>query len=556
MGDELIGVFVVQSYLEAEQFNEEDVQILEFVSDHFALAIARKKDQDKILENQDRQRQIIESSPDGLIVTNREGIILDHNSRIKVLLNIKRKNLLNRNLLDFVCTPYQMKLPEIFEDTLLKGFRKQEEIKMLRDDGTEFIAEISLGLIKKANGKPETYVITIKNIDERIAYETNLRIAKEKAEESDRLKTAFLSNMSHEIRTPMNAIIGFSELLSHARISEDEKKEFISQINYGAESLMRLIDDIIDIAKIEAGQLKIYESYFNLAVVLRDLNVMFSKNLFRQNKQHLKLIEDNNDNNDEVQLFGDQIRIRQILINLISNAIKFTESGEIRFGIKTIKDEFVSFYVRDSGIGIAPEKLNIIFDRFRQGHESKTKFYGGTGLGLAISKHLVELMGGSINVFSEKGKGSEFTFSIPFHTLEEKVKEAVIISVKKDYNWEGKIILIAEDETSNFILLKEILKNTKITILWAKDGKEVVEMFKSNPNIDLILMDVQLPFRNGYDAARIIKSQRKDIPVIAQTAYAMAGEKQNSLDAGCEDYIAKPIQIPELFSKISKYLTH
>ena len=558
--NELIGLFVVQSYDEEIQFSADDVQIIEYVSDQIAIAIARKKDQDKILENQNRQRQIIESSPDGLIVTDRNGVIIDHNSRIIDLLNIKSTSLINRNLKEFISAVDENKLAKIFNYTLSTGFKKQEDIKMRREDGVEFFAEISLGLIKNTNNNPEiqsseTYVITIKNIDERKEYEANLKIAKIKAEESDRLKTAFLSNMSHEIRTPMNAIIGFAELLSQGDISEEDNKEFISQINFGAESLMRLMDDIIDIAKIEAGQLKIYNSYFNLSDILNDLKVMFSKALYRQNKQHLGLIEENGSHNPDIQMFGDQIRIRQIFINLISNAIKFTESGEIRFGIKDINNGFIYFYVQDSGIGIPFEKLDIIFDRFRQANEeSNTKVYGGTGLGLAISKNLVELMGGTISVQSEKERGSVFSFSIPFNSFEAKIKEAEVISLKKLYNWEDKTVLIAEDEISNFVLLKAVLKNSKIKILWAKDGKEVIDIFESNPEIDIILMDIQLPFMNGYEASRIIKSKRKEVPIIAQTAYAMSGERQKSEKAGCDDYIAKPIQVNELLAIMSKYI--
>ncbi len=554
--NELIGVFVVQSYEESVSYDEDDVQILEFVSDQIALAISRKKVQERILEDQERQRQIIESSPDGLIVTSKEGVILDYNSRIIDMLDCRSKNLKNRNLEEFVHSAFVKKLPEIYQGTLKSGFHKQEEIRMRRENQKEFFAEISFGLIQSANDKPEIFVITIKDIDERKAYETNLEIAKEKAEESDRLKTAFLSNMSHEIRTPMNAIIGFSELLSRGGITEEEKQEFISQINFGAESLMRLIDDIIDIAKIEAGQIKIYNSYFDLSTLLKDLKLLFSRNLYRQNRQNLQLIEDNNDISVSIQFYGDQIRIRQILNNLLSNAIKFTEKGEIRFGVRSISDGFISFYVKDTGAGIAEEKLQIIFDRFRQGHESKTKFYGGTGLGLAISKHLVELMGGTINVSSVKEEGSEFVFSIPFYTMEGDIVETVKAFEKKENNWEGKTILIAEDDASNYFLLQEILKSTFVKILWAKDGNEVVEMFKSKPEIDLILMDVQLPVLDGYSASRIIKNLRSDIPIIAQTSYAMSGEKQESILAGCDEYISKPIKIEDLLSIISKFLTN
>jgi PAS domain S-box-containing protein len=552
--NELIGIFVVQSYDKSVIYNEEDAKILEFVSDQIALAIARKKDQDRIFEDQVRQRQIFESLPDGLLVTSKEGIIIDHNSRAIQLLNCQDKEIIQMNISQFISSSDKGRVMEFFKEAIDSGFRKQMEILMVRDDRSEFFAEISIGLIQKAIYKPKTFVITIKDIEERKAYEINLKLAKEKAEESDQLKTAFLSNMSHEIRTPMNAIIGFAELLSHGAITDDEKKEFISQINYGAESLMRLIDDIIDIAKIEAGQIKIYNSFFDLSAILKDLKSMFSRNLQRFNKQHLQLFEDNNGFNTSVQLYGDQIRIRQILSNLISNAIKFTENGEIRFGIRNIKEGQISFYVKDTGIGIPEEKFEIIFDRFRQGHESKAKFYGGTGLGLAISKHLVELMGGSISFISQNGVGSEFIFTIPYISIDGQISELENIFEKINLNWNNKTLLIVEDEASSFILLNEVLKPTNIRIIWAKDGNEAVELFNKNPDIDLVLMDIQLPKLSGYEVTRIIKGKKPEIPVIAQTAYAMSGEKLESIKAGCDDYMSKPIKIQDLFMVMSKYL--
>lgn len=551
--NELIGVFVVQSYDKSVIYTEDDVQILEFVSDQIAMAISRKKDHDRIYENQVRQRQIFESLPDGLLVISREGRIIDYNSRTREMLNCMDETIRNSYFSQFVCPSDLEKVTMIYEKTIETGIRTQDEIKMIRADQTEFFAEISMGLVRHAQDKPETFVIIVKDIDERKASEIKLKIAKEKAEEADRLKTAFLSNMSHEIRTPMNAIIGFAELLSYGEATADERKEFIAQINYGAESLMRLIDDIIDIAKIEAGQIKICNVFFDLSSVFRDLRLIFTRNLQRQNKNNIQLVEDNSGYNPSIQLYGDQIRIRQILNNLLSNAIKFTEKGEIRFGIRSISDGMISFYVKDSGIGIPHDKLGIIFDRFRQGHETKAKSYGGTGLGLAISKQLVELMGGSISVSSEKGIGSEFIFSIPYLSIEENTVGMENIFDKIELNWKNKTILIAEDDPSNFFLLSEILKSTDVKIIRASDGREAVEIVNTRPQVDLVLMDVQLPSMSGYEAARIIKERRPDLPVIAQTAYGLSDEKQESLKAGCDDYIQKPIKTHDLFVVISKY---
>ncbi len=552
--NKIIGVFTVQSYDEAITYSEEDVKILEFVSDQIALAIARKKDEDNIRENEQKLRRIIESSPDGLLVTGSDGKIIDHNTSIFELLRITKKDLHSRNFLDFLNKADIKKVNEIFKETIKSGFQKNIDFKMMRDDDTEFYAEISLGLIQNSKNVRETFVIIIKDITERINYETNLRIEKDKAEESDRLKSSFLSNMSHEIRTPMNAIVGFAELLSQENLEAKDKKEFVSHINQGADSLLNLIDDIIDISKIEAGQIRVVNSPFHLSSLLLDLAAVFNKNLRLHGRDNLKIIIDNNDIDPDINLLSDSFRLKQIFTNLINNAVKFTESGEVKFGIKSLDSKQISFYVRDTGIGIQKDKQLIIFDRFRQGHDSKAKFYGGTGLGLAISKHLVELLGGKISLKSDLGEGSEFIFSIDYSFTGKELLQDDKQDVAKITNWKKKTILIAEDESSNFLMLKEVLKPTLANIIWAKDGHEVVKLFKKNPRVNLVLMDIQLPLLDGYKATAKIKKIRKDIPVIAQTAYAMAGEMEKSRDAGCDNYISKPIKPSELIKMLGHYL--
>jgi PAS domain S-box-containing protein len=550
----IFGVFTVQSYDERIKYNEEDVKILEFVSDQIAIAIARKKDEDNIRENEIKQRRIIESSPDGLLVTDNSGIILDHNTSIVNMLRINNGQLRNSNFINFINPLDLEKVNEIFRETTGSGYQKNKEIQMIRVDGSEFYAEISMGLIQNSENSLESFVIIVEDITERINYESNLKIAKEKAEESDRLKSSFLSNMSHEIRTPMNAIIGFAELLSQNNLDEKDRKDFIAHINQGSETLLNLIDDIIDISKIEAGQIRLNNVAFKLSSVFSELHTLFLKNQKKQNRENLTFNIDHCGFDPETNIISDAFRLKQILINLLSNAFKFTENGEVRFGIKRVDEEHISFYVKDTGIGIQKEKQQLIFDRFRQGFESKTKFYGGTGLGLAISKHLVELLGGKIIVISEPEKGSEFIFSIKYKRSDEQIKPKEKITVNILHDWKNKTILVAEDETSNYLLINEILKDTKINLIWAKDGREVVNLFKEHPEIDLILMDIQMPVINGYLATKEIKNIRKDIPVIAQTAYAMAGEREKSISAGCDDYLSKPIRPRDLIFTIARFL--
>ena len=256
---------------------------------------------------------------------------------------------------------------------------------------------------------------------------------------------------------------------------------------------------------------------------------------------------------NELAIYTDPFRLKQILINLLSNAVKFTEEGEIILGIEEHPDG-IYFYVKDSGIGIREEKQKLIFDRFMQGHETKTKLYGGTGLGLAISKNLTEILGGTIGVNSSSGEGSTFWFILPRNEVPLKYEAALRTPSSNLRSWEDKKILIAEDDHSNYYFLFESLKDTGAKILWSKDGEETLEMFREHSDLNVVLMDINMPVINGYDCTRQIKKERPELPVIAQTAYAMSGEREISRQAGCDDYLSKPIKVSELLDTLSRYL--
>ena len=381
-----------------------------------------------------------------------------------------------------------------------------------------------------------------------------MRKAKEKAEESDRLKSAFLANMSHEIRTPMNGIIGFANLLNENDLSKEKRKEYIQVINNNSKSLLNLIDDIIDFAKIEAEQLTIKKDSFQLHPFLENLNTMFKEVLSSTKRKNIRLILNIPDDDDRI-INTDMHRLQQIFVNLINNAIKFTEEGSIEFGYVYVETKFYQFYVKDSGIGIPESKINQVFDRFRQVDEERTRKFGGTGLGLAISKNLVKLLKGDIWVNSIEMKGTTFYFTIPVEQssyIHHKItRPKQIVHNSDTINLMGLKILIVEDEEINAMFLEELLKPTDAQINVAKDGMEAVEYIKSNPDVDLVLMDIKMPRMNGYDATRKIKQLKPSLPVIAQTAFAMEEEKRKCLDAGCDDYISKPIDRNLLFGKIN-----
>lgn len=420
-------------------------------------------------------------------------------------------------------------------------------------------------IIFNEDNQPIKMIGVVQDITERKRIEEELTIAKEKAEESDRLKSSFLSNMSHEIRTPMNGILGFAELLKEPNLTGEEQQEYISIIERSGTRMLNIINDIIDISKIESGSMKILISETNINEQIEYIHTFFKPEIDAKNMQ---LIFKNSLPSKDAVIKTDREKIYAILTNLVKNAIKFTHSGSIEFGynLKPAKpnttgtsgylfESFeLEFYIKDTGIGIRQEQLEIVFERFRQGSESITRSYEGAGLGLSISKTFVEMLGGKIWVESELGKGSVFYFTIPYNG-EQDTKEVIQIALNddKEKQIENLKILIAEDDEISARLLTKTIKIFSKEILKAKTGIEALKACRENPDIDLILMDIQMPEMDGYETTRQIRQFNKDVIIIAQTAYALTGYREKAIAAGCNDYISKPIKKEELMALIHKY---
>ncbi len=376
------------------------------------------------------------------------------------------------------------------------------------------------------------------------------------AEESDKLKSAFLSNMSHEIRTPMNAIISFSNFLKNPDLDEEQKDEYINYIVSSGNTLLRLIDDIIDSAKIESNQLKIQKSVCNINALMRELYSVFHESRIQSEKPEISLELESQVMYKNYIIHTDKVRLRQVLTNLLENAYKYTVQGKIEFGFSISKANYLIFHVRDTGIGISKDKEDKIFERFSRIEHNDHKMQSGTGLGLSISKDLVTLLGGKLWFSSEEDKGSTFFFTIPFndiHEIEDDGDFNEPITSTGQFNWSEKLILVAEDDDLNYKILETIIKRNNGEIIRAEDGKRAVEYTKEHA-FDLVLMDIQMPEMNGYEATREIKKMNVRLPIIAQTAFAMMDERTKCIDAGCDDYIVKPLNIEELQGKISKFL--
>ncbi len=373
--------------------------------------------------------------------------------------------------------------------------------------------------------------------------------AREKAEQSDRLKTAFLANMSHEIRTPMNAIIGFADLLLNPSMTVEKKEFFTRILNTSCNQLLSVVDDVIDIAKIETGQMDIHLGKTNINSTISRIQQIFTP----QTIQHGVQIRVSNSLPDShADILTDPNKFGQILTNLVSNASKFTEEGYIDIGYQ-VKGENIEFYVKDSGIGIKPENFELIFERFHQVEMESNRQYGGTGLGLPISKAIIEMLGGRIWVESEYGKGSTFYFTLPYKPFYDNHDEDIIIK-HTDFRFKEKTILIAEDEEANYIFIREILDEAGAISIHARNGLEAINLVNETSNIDLILMDIKMPKLNGIEATKEIRKSHPRIPIIALTAYAMSSDREECFKAGCVDYLSKPILRLELFQLIEKHL--
>lgn len=379
------------------------------------------------------------------------------------------------------------------------------------------------------------------------------------AKKSDQLKTAFLATMSHELRTPLNSIIGFSDYIEKD-MPVEKIIEFTKMINSSGNHLLTIINDLFDLSLIESDQINIVKKDVELLPFLDTINDIILIELKNAKKENIDLKLIHPEQNKNLTIYTDPSRLKQILINLLKNAIKFTNNGHIHYGFtfETGKNEsLVKFFIEDTGIGIPKEKKEQIFEIFTQVENTLTRNYNGAGIGLSISKKLVVSLGGNIWVDTEIGRGSTFYFTIPTEKLEiTNKKDLSDLLVKSETLTKNKkTILIVEDDDLSFQYLNVVINKNNIHSLWAKNGKESIIFCEENADIDLVLMDINMPIMNGMEAAFEIKKLRPNLPIIAQTAYATHGDKEKFLKAGFDDYISKPIKKQELIIKINKYIT-
>ena len=522
----------------------------------------RRKIESELKLSQSKYKSLFENLENGfvlyeLVVTekNEENLIfVDANAAFEYLSGLKRKTFIGKSLKEV----FQINIFRETKHWFEKFIKVAVNGKSIQFE--DYIETFKLWFSVSAFSPGKNYVaVVIEDITERKSYEKKLKKAKDKAELSEKFKSAFLTNMSHEIRTPMNGILGFINLLRNSELTSEETKNFTDIINKSGERLLNTINDIIELSKIESGDTALYLSEINLNETLQYYISFFTP---EANQKGLTLAMYIPDELQYITINSDKSKLDSILTNLIKNALKFTTKGSITFGCSIVNTQ-LKFFVSDTGKGIPKEKQKAIFDRFIQADLDITRGHEGSGLGLAICKGYTETLGGNIWVESIPGKGSNFYFTINFNPVTRnniplntgvQIEKNTSEKTEKNRSHKKYKILIAEDDHTSFQYLKIILAQLNCEILHAINGLEAVNMYFDNTNLSLILMDVKMDVMDGIEATKQIRAMDSEIPIIAQTAYSMKEDINLIINAGCNDYVTKPIQKEKLFEKINNIL--
>ncbi len=484
---------------------------------------------------------VFNAIPDLIFVLDNHGIIQSYNHSVNQELLFSEEELKHKSICEII------QEPETFFD--LTDFEKYQRILHLKTKDNRLIpVSIKTNKFIRGNQDEAGWILMFSNVSSLIKYKVDLEQALNKAQENERLKSVFLANISHEIRTPMNSIVGFSEILLNNKVEDEQKTNFLTFIHSNANRLLSLLNDLIRVSQIEAGVIKAnFESVDLKALVLEIVTA------FRYEAELKKLslslnfkLEDNN-----LIVLTDKTKLESILSNLIKNAIKFTEKGGIEVTCSET-DKMIEFSVKDTGIGIPDERKEYIFDRFIQADIDDKRALQGSGLGLTIAKSYTELLGGKIFFVSEEGNGTVFYVHLPKMGA-VKPEETSVIIAEINKNIKKLKTEIVEDDLSSQALLKYILQEYSEQLIYASNGEEAVEMCKKYPDLDLIMMDIKMPVMDGLTATKEIRTFNKNVVVIAQTAFAMKGDEEKALNAGCNDFLTKPILKETLVGILKKW---
>lgn len=535
---------------------------------------ARKKVEEQLRESEEKSSSILAALPDLIFEFNRHGDFVNAFAHNTEELAIPKESFIGKNIKDVFSSTYAAKTLTNIQNTLkrntvqiyqyeisVKGQLKHYEARMVPKGANHTLAIVrditgqkqSLETIARHKTQLEKQNREYERINQKLQNTIEeLQLAKDKAEESNRLKSAFLATMSHELRTPLNSIIGFSEMLSE-EVSLEEVEEYGTIVHRSGKHLLGLVEEIFDLSLIESGQARVHKENFYLKDILEETHALAKDYRKKIGKNNISLLSDFNTECIESTIFSDAVKIKQVMLNLIKNAIKFTEDGSVTFGCyQEVRGQHsgITLYVKDTGIGIPKHKQEDIFEIFQQVDNSDTRKYGGSGIGLSVAKKITSLLSGTLKLDSQLGIGTTFEVWLPLGQATDNNQDATSNQSVLP-NWKDKNILIAEDDPDSADLLSVLLKETRARLIYAKDGMEAVEQC---PFADLILMDLQMPVMGGLEATKKIKQSNPELPIIALTARALKGDRDEALNGGCDDYLSKPFKRNELIKLLTKHL--
>lgn len=503
-----------------------------------------------LAESEARFKDIIMSSNDWVWEIDKEWKYCYSSEKIEIILGYSPEEMMGKTPFDFMTPEEQNSVGSVFTECV----RKKSIIKDLENwnihKNGHLVCLLTNGIpVLDKEGNLVGYRGADKDITKRKNLEAELLESKVRAEASDNLKTAFLNNISHEVRTPLNGILGFAEFVLQPDLQQEEKDSYLRILNESSDRLVNTITNYMDISLIVSGNMNVKSTQINVNKILEKIYNLF---LPRCKTKGLNLFT-HFQNGITPQIMGDEGLLVKAISHLLDNAVKFTSTGTITIGYNIV-DKTLEIFIKDTGKGIDPESQNAIFNIFMQGEVSNTRGYEGSGLGLSIARGIMELLGGKMSLESEKGKGSVFFMQFNYENINEVVQLVQNKGINILSDSKSLLVLIVEDDESNANLMKVLFSKHALKFIIASNGKEAVDICISNPDISLILMDIKMPVMNGLVATRKIKEFRKDLPIIGLTAFAMTGDKEKALEAGCVDYLTKPVRSEQLFSLINRYI--
>ena len=514
----------------------------------------RKRAEETLKADDLRHRAILHTTMDGFWLADIMGKLLEVNETYCSMSGYSEHQLLTMNISDLEANESVGEIAEHLKMIIAEGETRFES-KHRRKDGSFLFVEVSVQFQPAESGR---FLAFIRDVSKRKQSEQELLKALERAKESDRLKTSFLANISHEIRTPMNGILGFTELLKTPDLSGEQQQDFIRIIKKSSDRMLNTINNIVDISKIESGQMKMLLTETNIN---EQIEFIFNLYKLEAEKKGLTLSFSTGLQKGMAVIQTDRQKIYAILTSLLSNAIKYTQNGSIEFGYNKITDTVnaatyqLQFYVKDTGIGIPADRVEAIFERFIQADISNRRAFQGAGLGLSIAKAYVGMLGGRIWVESEPGKGSSFYFTIPYNKVQVSKTipgNSLLTATLADKSKMLKILIADDDEISE-LLISTTFKPYSKEIIRVHTCDDAIEVCRIQPDIDLVMMDIKMPGIDGYEATSQIRKFNQDVVIIAQTAFGLTGDNEKAIAAGCTDYISKPLNLDNLRKVIMKY---